>query len=150
MINNSMFTSNKEDWETPQELFEELNKEFNFEIDVAASDENAKLPKYYTKKKNALNEVWEGNVFCNPPYGKQLAKWVKKAHDEYERDQNRVIVLLIPARTDTSYWHDYIFGKAIIRFLRGRLKFEVSGQAAINAAPFPSAVIIFMNKEEQR
>ncbi|PQG95863.1 DNA N-6-adenine-methyltransferase, partial [Enterococcus faecium] len=93
MINNSMFTSNKEDWETPQELFEELNKEFNFEIDVAASDENAKLPKYYTKKKNALNEVWEGNVFCNPPYGKQLAKWVKKAHDEYERDQNRVIVL---------------------------------------------------------
>lgn len=149
MINNSIFTSNKEDWETPRALFEELNKEFNFDIDVAASNENAKLPKYYTKQENALNGVWEGNVFCNPPYGKQLVKWVKKAYDEYERDSNRTIVLLIPARTDTSYWHDYIFGKAEVRFLRGRLRFEVAGQAAIDPAPFPSSIVIFMNKEEQ-
>lgn len=142
MINKALFTSEKEDWETPDQYFEELNEEFHFDIDVAASHENAKLPRYFTKEDNALTRRWEGNVFCNPPYGRDLRKWVEKAHKEYLRDPNRVIVFLIPSRTDTSYWHDFIFDKATVRFLRGRLKFEVEGEPK-DAAPFPSALVIY-------
>lgn len=142
MINKALFTSEKEDWEPPDQYFEELNEEFHFDIDVAASHENAKLPRYFTKENNALTQRWEGNVFCNPPYGRDLRKWVEKAHKEYLRDPNRVIVFLIPSRTDTSYWHDFIFDKATVRFLRGRLKFEVEGEPK-DAAPFPSALVIY-------
>lgn len=131
MINQALFTSRKEDWETPN----------NF-IDVAASDFNAKLPKYFTKEDNALTKKWEGNVFCNPPYGRDLRKWLEKAYKEHQRDPNRVIVFLIPSRTDTSYWHDFIFDKAKVRFIRGRLKFEVEGESK-DAAPFPSALVIY-------
>lgn len=137
-----MFSSNKMDWETPQELFEQLDHKYNFDIDVAASCENAKLSNYFTIDDDALSKEWYGNVFCNPPYGRQLGKWLAKAWQEHQRDPNRVIVFLIPARTDTSYWHDYIFGKADIDFLRGRLYFEENGQRR-DRAPFPSAVIVY-------
>lgn len=142
MINQSLFSSKKEDWETPKRYFKELNKEIHFDIDVAASHENAKLPKYYTKDDDALNQQWEGNVFCNPPYGRDLRKWLEKAYEEHLRDPERVIVFLIPSRTDTSYWHDFIFDKALVRFIRGRLKFEVEGESK-DAAPFPSALVIY-------
>lgn len=145
MLNKGLFTSKKDDWETPQKLFEELNKEFIFDVDVAASDGNAKMPNYFTKEDDALVQNWNGNVFCNPPYGRDLRKWIEKAYEEYLRDPERTIVLLIPARTDTSYWHDFVFYKAEIRFLRGRLKFEVGGESK-DAAPFPSALVIYKSR----
>ncbi|EGO2800512.1 DNA N-6-adenine-methyltransferase [Enterococcus faecalis] len=146
MNKNLHFSSEKDDWETPQKLFDELNEKYQFDIDVAASARNAKLPKYFTKEDNALIQEWDGNVFCNPPYGRELRKWLEKGYQEYLRVPERTIVFLIPARTDTSYWHDFIFGKAYIQFLRGRVKFEIDGEGG-NSAPFPSAVVIFGNLE---
>lgn len=136
------FSSNKQDWETPQQLFNELHNKYHFDLDAAASHDNAKLPNYYTADDDALSQEWQGNVFCNPPYGRQLGKWLAKAWSEYQRDPERVIVFLIPARTDTSYWHDYIFGRAQVEFLRGRLHFEVDGQK-VGRAPFPSAIVVY-------
>jgi site-specific DNA-methyltransferase (adenine-specific) len=139
MITKGMLTSNRDSWETPQKLFDELNKEFNFTIDAAADKENHKCERYYTRKENGLEKNWKGErVFLNPPYGRELPKWVKKAADE-AKDKSTIIVMLIPARTDTQWFHDYIYKKAEIRFIKGRLKF---GDAK-NSAPFPSMVVIF-------
>jgi site-specific DNA-methyltransferase (adenine-specific) len=132
-----MFSSKTDLWSTPQAFFNELNKEFNFTLDPCANKENAKCEKYYTKEDNGLIQDWKNEiVFCNPPYGRELNKWVKKC---YEESKHAKIVMLIPARTDTSYFHDYIYNKAEIKFIRGRLKFGDSK----NSAPFPSMVVIF-------
>ena len=147
MINDGMFTSNKNYWETPREFFGKLNREFNFELDVASNGDNAKCERYFTELENGLEQDWRGNVFCNPPYGREIGDWVKKAYDESLVNTNGVIVLLIPARTDTRYWHDYIFNKASeIRFLKGRLKFELNGVSK-QSAPFPSAVVIYRSND---
>lgn len=135
------FSSKRCDWETPQKFFDQLNKRFGFTLDAAASDSNHKVDNYFTKEDDALTKSWGGVVFCNPPYGRDIAKWVKKAHDEAQIG-NATVVMLIPARTDTSYWHDYIFGVAEVEFVRGRLKFELGGKAS-ESAPFPSAIVIF-------
>ena len=139
-----MFSSKKEDWETPQLFFDELNKKYKFNWDLASSDANAKCANHFTVGDDSLSHDWsalEGNLWLNPPYGRDLKRWVKKA---YESSLNRegVLVMLIPSRTDTSYWHDYIFDKAQIKFIRGRLKFE-NGGVASQPAPFPSALITF-------
>ena len=129
------FSSQTDNWATPQDFFDKLNEEFQFTLDPCADDHNAKCSKYFTKEDNGLEQDWSGEiVFCNPPYGRDIKNWVKKANDSHA-----LTVMLIPARTDTSYWHDYIFNKAEVRFLRGRLKFGDSK----NSAPFPSAVVIF-------
>lgn len=135
-------TSKKDDWETPQELFEELDYEYNFTLDPCATPENAKCIKYYTAEDDGLSKSWEDEVvFMNPPYGRGIKFWVKKAHEE-SMFHNATVVCLIPARTDTSYWHDYIFSNGYeVKFLRGRLKFERDGQPG-DPAPFPSAIII--------
>ena len=135
-------TSLKDDWETPQELFEELDYCYNFTLDPCATDENAKCEKYYTLEDNGLCQSWKDEiVFMNPPYGRGIALWVKKAHEE-SMFNNATVVCLIPARTDTSYWHDYIFSNGYdVKFLRGRLKFERDGISG-DPAPFPSAIII--------
>lgn len=146
MINKGLFTSQKDDWETPKDFFEKLDKHFNFEWDLAASNNNSKCSKFFTKENSALKEDWgglNGWLWCNPPYGKELRHWVKKASESRAN-----VVMLIPARTDTSYWHDYIFDKAKVVFLRGRLKFEVDGEPK-DAAPFPSALVIFENEERK-
>jgi len=132
-----MFSSKTDQWSTPQDFFDELNKEFNFTLDPCANEHNHKCTKYFTKEQNGLVQSW-GNetVFCNPPYGKEMRKWIEKCVDE---SKHAKIVLLIPARTDTAYFHDYIYGKAEIRFIRGRLKFGNSK----NSAPFPSMIVIF-------
>lgn len=135
------YSSARDDWETPQALFEELDSIYSFTLDAAASDENHKVNAYFTAEQDSLSQQWGGVVFCNPPYGRNVGKWVRKAHDEAAAG-NATVVMLIPARTDTSYWHDYIFGKAKVRFLRGRLKFELDG-VATNSAPFPSAIVVF-------
>lgn len=140
------FSSERDDWETPQSLFDELDERFGFTVDCAASDANHKVDSYYTIRDDALSKKWSGIAFCNPPYGREIHKWVKKAHDEAECG-NATVVMLIPARTDTSYWHDYIFGKADVEFIRGRLKFEINGVAK-DAAPFPSAIVIFKNSRK--
>lgn len=143
-MNKALLSSVKMDWRTPKDFFRELNQEFHFGLDAAATPENAKCERYFTPEMDALSQSWnvDGAVFCNPPYGRQLGKWVRKAYLEHIRNGG-TIVLMIPARTDTSYFHDYIYGKAEIRFLRGRLKFEDEHGSAGDAAPFPSMVVIY-------
>jgi site-specific DNA-methyltransferase (adenine-specific) len=135
-----MFSSETDLWSTPQEFYNKLNEEFNFTLDPCATKDNAKCSLYFTKEEDGLKQDWSGEVvFCNPPYGRDIKDWVKKCYEE-SRSQNTKVVMLIPARTDTTYFHDYIYHKAReIRFIRGRLKF---GEAK-NAAPFPSMVVIF-------
>ena len=135
-MNKSLFSSTTCEWETPQDVFDKLNAEFHFTLDPCSTDQNAKCAKYYTKEQDGLAQDWTGeNVFCNPPYGREMPKWIKKCSEI----QCGVAVMLIPARTDTAAFHDYIYGKAEIRFIRGRLKFGGSK----NSAPFPSMVVVF-------
>ena len=141
MINSALFSSGKDDWETPDELFSELHREFWFDLDVAANAANHKCQVYFTKENSAFNNKWFGTVWCNPPYGKEIGKWVKACHD-----YDGVSVMLLPARTDTKWFHEYIYKnpKAEIRFLQGRLKFV----GANSSASFPSMVVIFNISEE--
>lgn len=127
-------------------LFDKLNEEFHFILDPAATEKTAKCPLYYTPETDGLSQSWNrgGAVFCNPPYGREIGKWVKKAYDESQKGQT--IVLLLPARTDTKYFHDYIYGKAEIRFLRGRLRFTDEDGKASDPAPFPSMIVLY-NKQ---
>lgn len=142
-IDKVLFSSNKTDWETPDKIFDELNQEFHFELDAAASESNAKCEKFYTEKEDGLNQKWDVSTFCNPPYGRKLTgEWVKKAYQEHQKYRN-TIVLLIPARTDTKWFHEYIYNKAEIRFLKGRLKFKMNGVESKESAPFPSMIVIF-------
>jgi phage N-6-adenine-methyltransferase len=132
-----MFSSKKDDWETPQWLFDELNKEFDFDLDVCATRENKKCRNFYAKELNGLKQSWQGVCWMNPPYGREIGKWIKKAYEESLKGST--VVCLLPARTDTKWFHDYILGKAEVRFLKGRLKFGGSK----NSAPFPSMVVVF-------
>ena len=136
----AMFSSTTNEWETPQDFFDKLNEEFHFTLDPCATHENAKCKKYYTVKEDGLKQDWQGEtVFCNPPYGRAIKDWVRKCYEE-SRKPNTTVVMLIPARTDTTYFHEYIYKKAKeIRFVRGRLKFGNSK----NSAPFPSMVVVF-------
>lgn len=137
MLTSGLFTSNTDDWATPQDFFDKLNDEFHFDVDVCASDSNHKCEKYFTKEQDGLNQPWHGFVWCNPPYGREIGKWVKAVAEHSGGG-----VMLLPARTDTRWFHDYIYGKADIRFIRGRLKFGGSK----NSAPFPSMIAIFKKK----
>ena len=138
MVNNALFTSNSDEWATPQAVFDELNKEFDFNLDPCATEKNAKTQRYYTATDDGLTKNWGGcKVFVNPPYS-NISEWVKKAYYEGQKD-NTLVVLLIPARTDTRYFHNYILHRSEIRFIKGRLRFSDSK----NAAPFPSMIVIF-------
>lgn len=141
MINKGLMTSNTDEWATPKDFFDELNKEFNFTLDPCATNENHKCEKFYTKEDDGLSKDWRNEiVFCNPPYGREIGKWVEKAFKTNQLNMgDNPIVMLLPARTDTKYFHEYIYNKAEIRFIKGRLKFG----DATNSAPFPSMVVIF-------
>ncbi len=131
------FSSNSEDWETPQKLFDELNKKWKFTLDVCATKENAKCEKFFTKEQNSLLKSWEGNIcWMNPPYGREIIKWIRKAYYEYS-ENNGIIIALLPVRTCTKWFHEYVYEKANIRFIRGRLRFS---HAKLNA-PFPSMIV---------
>lgn len=134
-----MFSSKTEMWETPQDFFDKLNKEFNFTLDVCAIPENAKCENFYTPEMDGLNQPWNGVVWCNPPYGRQIGNWVRRAL--FASAVGNTVVMLLPARTDTKWLHEYIYGRknVEIRFIRGRLKFGGSK----NSAPFPSMVVVF-------
>jgi site-specific DNA-methyltransferase (adenine-specific) len=131
------FSSQTEEWATPRWLFDFLSHEFEFQVDVAASKENALCGEFYTKTEDGLSKDWgEKCVWMNPPYGRAIDRWVRKAYESAQ--DGATVVALLPARCDTRWWHQYVM-KAEIRFLRGRLKFG----SAKNSAPFPSAIVIF-------
>lgn len=135
-ITTGMMSSTTDLWETPQDFFDELDREFHFDLDVCATAENCKCSKFFSKADDGLTKEWKGICWMNPPYGREIGKWVKKAYESSL--SGATVVCLIPARTDTKWFHDYcIYGE--IRFIRGRLKFGKSN----NSAPFPSAVVIF-------
>lgn len=138
MVNKTLFSSNSDEWATPQDFFDEMNNEFGFDLDVCATDENHKCNEYFTKEQDGLSKNWGGRrVWLNPPYS-QIDKWVEKAFRE-TRNDNTIVVMLIPSRTDTRYFHNYIYQRTEIRFVKGRLKFGDSK----GSAPFPSMIVIF-------
>lgn len=145
----TMFSSKSDEWETPQEFFDKLNKKYKFTLDPCCTHKSRKCDKYYTFEDDGLSKSWKDEVvFVNPPYSK-VGNWVKKAYDE-SVNNNAKVVMLIPARTDTRYWHDYIMKFASeISFVKGRLKFynkviaDYTGKDDLSPAPFPSAVIVF-------
>lgn len=134
-----MFSSKTDLWATPQDFFNGLNLEFDFTLDVCALPDNAKCERYYTPDVDGLQQIWDGRVWCNPPYGRGVGAWVEKAYQSYQACDASVVVMLLPARTDTRWFHDYIYGKAEVRFIKGRLKFGDSK----NSAPFPSMLVVF-------
>ncbi len=135
-----MFSSKTDQWSTPQEFFDKLNWRFGpFDLDPCANSHNTKCANFFTEAEDGLSKDWEGfTTFVNPPYGRGIDKWIKKAFDESRKEDTRV-VMLIPARTDTKYWHQYIMRADEVYFLKGRLKFG----ACDNSAPFPSAIVVF-------
>lgn len=135
-----MFSSETDLWETPQATFDALDKEFHFTLDVCALPTNAKVNNYFTPEMDGLSQEWVGACWMNPPYGREIKAWLMKAYESSIR--GATVVCLLPARTDTSWWHDYVI-KGEVRFIRGRLKF--GGHK--NSAPFPSAIVIFRGVE---
>lgn len=151
-MNGALLSSKKMDYCTPKEFFAELDKEFHFALDAAATEASAKCAAFYTPENDGLTKPWNiaggGAVFCNQPYGREIGKWVRKAYEEAQ--SGATIVLLIPARTDTSYFHNYILGHAEIRWVRGRLRFEDEDGMVYPPAPFPSMVVVYNRKKAER
>lgn len=131
------FSSATDLWSTPRELYDELHAEFGFTVDVCAVPQNAKCPRYLTPEQDGLKQRWHGVVWVNPPYGSSIQKWIRKS--ALSAREGAVVVCLLPARTDTTWWHDYVTRASEVRFIRGRLRF---GDAP-SSAPFPSAVVVF-------
>ena len=142
-MNRVLFSSAKTEWSTPQAFFDELNREFRFTTDVCALPENAKCEHYFTPEQDGLAQKWTGMCWCNPPYGREIGKWVQKASESAQ--SGVTVVMLLPARTDTKWFHGYIYGRAEIRFVAGRLKFGGSK----NSAPFPCMVVVFRPHRER-
>jgi phage N-6-adenine-methyltransferase len=141
-----MFSSERQDWATPQDVFDKLNEEFKFTLDPCCSELTKKCKRYYTKETDGLSKDWSGeNVFINPPFGREQAAWIKKGYEESLKP-NTTIVFLIPARTDTIAFHKYLYGKSEIRFIKGRLTFEKPNSTTPKnkwtKAPFPSMLCI--------
>jgi phage N-6-adenine-methyltransferase len=136
-----LFTSDVEAWATPQPLFDLLDAEFHFDLDPCATAESAKCERFYTAADDGLIRPWEGSVFMNPPYGRAIGRWVEKAYREAK--DGATVVALIPARTDTAYWHDFVMNASEIRFIRGRLHFGGDFETTAHNAPFPSAIVVF-------
>lgn len=159
MVSPTLFSSATDEWATPQEFFDELNKEFGFRLDVCATRQNVKCPfgYYFDEGMDGLTQEWARDsahifsmihsprsgfvsVWMNPPYGREIGKWVGKAYEESLK--GATVVCLLPVRTDTKWWHSYVEGKAEVRFIKGRLKFG----GAKNSAPFPSCIVIFRGR----
>ena len=128
--------------ETPKYLFDRISSIFNFSLDVCALPENAKCESYYTPKDDGLSKPWRGGVWCNPPYGREISSWVKKAYEESQKEYNDFVLMLLPARTDTKWWWEYVQGKATLFFIKGRVKF---GDHNVGA-PFPSVLALYMKE----
>src|ERR1700674_1506207 len=135
-LNPALFSSCRQDWETPLELFRSLDLEFGFDLDVCATKANAKCQVFFSPDKDGLKQLWRGTCWMNPPYGRMIGHWMAKAY--LSSLAGATVVCLVPARTDTQWWHEFAM-RGEIRFLEGRLRF--GGQD--NSAPFPSALVIF-------
>jgi site-specific DNA-methyltransferase (adenine-specific) len=137
-LTKGLFTSRTEEWETPEYVFLALKKEFDFQVDVCATSENAKCKIYFDKSVDGLKREWSPfRCWMNPPYGRDISKWMKKAFAESQR--GALVVCLIPSRTDTKWWHDWVMKSSEIRFVSGRISFGISK----NSAPFPSCIVIY-------
>lgn len=139
----ALMSSASDEWETPQELFDELDKKYHFQTDVCALPKNAKCKVFYTPEDDGLKKDWTGVCWMNPPYGRQIGRWVRKAYESAQA--GATVVCLLPARTDTAWWHDYCM-KGEITFIRGRLKFGGSK----TGAPFPRAIVVFTAAQRER
>ena len=137
----TMFSSKTDLWSTPQDLFDDLDRVYRFEVDVCATPENAKCAVFYTREQDGLAQDWRGTCWMNPPYGREIGKWVSKARLSAE-ENGATVVCLLPARTDTRWWHEHC-SLGHITFIKGRLKFGGSK----NGAPFPSAIVVFGEKD---
>lgn len=137
------FSSRTDLWPTPQSLFDELHSEFGFTLDVCAMPDNAKCPRYFTPETDGLSQEWTGVCWMNPPYGRTIGRWVRKAFESAAA--GATVVCLLPARTDTAWWHEFVVKADEVRFVRGRLRFGV----AAAGAPFPSAIVVFRAKRAQ-
>lgn len=135
------FSSATTEWETPQDLFDSLHAEFGFDRDVCATAENSKCAGFFSKEDDGLVQEWTGTCWCNPPYGREVGKWVEKAR--LSAQKGATVVMLLPARTDTRWFHGHILHKAEVRFLPGRLKFGGSK----NSAPFPSMIVVYRGRK---
>lgn len=148
ILGKEKFKSGRQDWSTPDNLFLLLDREFNFEIDVAASYKNTKCNKFISKEEDSMKQSWNGICWLNPPYGDvggyTLKKWIEKSYNESQKD-NCVVVILIPSKTNTIWWHKYCMRAKEVRFIKGRPKFD----DYIHGLPFPLSVIVFEkhNKE---
>jgi len=138
-MDNVHFSSATDQWATPQDLFDSLDKAFGFSLDVCADSNNAKCDHFFTKEQDGLTQEWVGRCWMNPPYGREIGKWVQKAYESAQR--GAFVACLLPARTDTKWWHDYAV-KGDIHFIKGRIKFV----EATAGAPFPSALVLFWPK----
>ena len=139
MKTETMFSHKSDDWSTPQDFFQDLDEEFHFTLDPCADEYNHKCDKWFDISQDGLLQSWRGErVFCNPPYGRQVGAWCKKAYEEVRENGCKLVVMLIGGRTDTKWFHDWVYGKAEMRFVKGRLHFGGSDRA-----PFPSIVCIY-------
>ncbi|MHB9293729.1 hypothetical protein Holit_02859 [Hollandina sp. SP2] len=137
MLNSGLMSSKTDMWATPQWLFDTLNNQYHFCLDVCAVEENAKCERFFSPEEDGLKQQWEGVCWMNPPYGRGIIQWVKKAYESSL--EGAVVVALLPARTDTAWFWEYVYHKARIEFIRGRLKFGDS----TGAAPFPSMIAVW-------
>jgi phage N-6-adenine-methyltransferase len=136
------FRSDSDEWATPQRLFDDLDAEYHFTLDACATPDNAKCASYFTRADDGLAQRWTGRVWCNPPYGRAIGRWLRKAWESVEQGDAELVVCLVPARPGGAWWHDYA-AKGEVEFLRGRLRFG----DATNVAPFDSALVVFRNAE---
>ena len=142
----AMFSSASEEWATPDDLFRELDRAFRFTLDVAATYENRKCDRYFNRETDGLTQEWRGRIWCNPPYGRRVGEWLKKARQEVDAGRSDVAVFLLPARTDTKWFHQWIWDQTQhqarpgveLRLVPGRLKFK----GAATSAPFPSLIAV--------
>lgn len=128
-------------WRTPPDFYARLDAEFAFTLDAAASSDNALAPTYYTEDDDGLRQDWTGTVWCNPPYGRTIGRWLAKGRRSAESGSADVVVMLVPARTDTAYWHEHVMRADEVRLVAGRLRFSGADQA-----PFPCAVVVFRGR----
>jgi phage N-6-adenine-methyltransferase len=139
---DTIFKSNTAEWGTPQDLFDRLNEEFQFDVDVCATADNKKVFHFFDRVDDGLKQEWKGVCWCNPPYGRNVGDWLRKAYHSALR--GATVVVLVPARTDTRWWHQWVEGKATVRFIQGRLRFEGGEKYSVReAAPFPSAILVY-------
>lgn len=144
MQNNAdaIFSRNSENWETPDEIFKKYDDIYHFTLDVCADESNHKCERYFTKNQDGLKQNWDGEIcWCNPPYGRKIAKFVEKAYLS-----NALTVMFIPAMVDTKWFHSYIYKQHEIEFIPGRVRFK----GAMHNAPFPSMIVIFDNRKDPK